>query len=100
MHADDPSVQAYIHCVFSLISAFNEYVFSIYNFLYRHARMLRRFYEVSEKKIELYSTGWFQGYISQIALAPDAPVSLPLSSPYPFTLFPPRAHPSFIPLSL
>ena len=46
---------------FHLFVEANEYALYIYNFLYRHARMLRRFYEVSEKKIELYSTGWFQG---------------------------------------
>ena len=73
MHDDDPLVQANIHCVFHLFVAVNEYVFYIYFFLYRHARMLQHFYEDSQKKIELYSTGWFQGEISQLALAPDAP---------------------------
>ena len=43
--------------------------------------MLRRFYEVSQKKIELYLTGWFQGEMTQLALVPDALVSLPLSTP-------------------
>ena len=59
--------------VFLRFVAVNEYVFYIYPFLYRHARMLRQCYEVSKKKMELYPTDWFQEEMSQLALAPDAP---------------------------
>ena len=53
--------------------AVNYYVLYIYIFLYRHARMLQRFYEVSQKKMELFSTDRFREEMSQFALAPDAP---------------------------